>query len=109
MELLTRRNEIQNSSQVRSFEITEIIGEREYLIEELPSFYDFLGYMYYCGGTIAGPFFEYKDYIQFIQRTGHYSNIPSTIMATLRRFSHAVCKRSDFDPFSFHCHDGDSR
>jgi len=68
------------------------IGEREHLLEELPSFYDFLGYMYYCGGTIAGPFFEYKDYINFIERTGHYQAIPSTIKATLNRLSHAVCK-----------------
>jgi len=36
--------------------------EKEYLVEKLPSFYEYMGYMYYCGGTIAGPFFEYKDY-----------------------------------------------
>ena len=69
------------------------LGEREYLVETLPSFYDYMGYMYYCGCTIAGPFFEYKDYINFIHRTGHYSSIPSTILATLNRVSHAVCKR----------------
>lgn len=63
------------------------------MIEELPSFYDFLGYMYYCGTTIAGPFFEYKDYKQFIHRTGHYQAIPNTVKATLVRLSHAVCNR----------------
>ena len=68
------------------------IGEREFLVEELPSFYDYLGYLYYCGGTIAGPIFEYKDYINFIQRTGHYKDIPSTIVPTLIRFSHACGK-----------------
>jgi len=69
-----------------------ILGEREYLIEKLPSFYDYMGYMYYCGGTIAGPFFEYKDYLYFINRTGCYSAIPSTFVPTLIRFSHAICK-----------------
>jgi len=49
--------------------------------------------MYYCGGTIAGPFFEFKDYINFIGRTGHYKDIPNTIVPTLTRFSHAVCKK----------------
>lgn len=63
------------------------------MLEQLPSFYDFLGYMYYCGGTIAGPFFEFKDYINFIGRTGHYKDIPNTIVPSLTRFSHAVCKK----------------
>jgi lysophospholipid acyltransferase len=61
-------------------------------VEELPTFFDYLGFMYYCGGTIAGPPFEYKDYINFIQRKGHYANIPNTIVPTLIRLSHAICK-----------------
>jgi len=44
------------------------LGEIEYLVEELPSFYDYMGFMYFCGCTIAGPFFEYKDFINFINR-----------------------------------------
>jgi len=39
------------------------LGERVYAIDKCPSFYDYLGYLYYCGGTIAGPFYEYKDFI----------------------------------------------
>jgi hypothetical protein len=69
-----------------------IIGEREFLIEKIPSFYDYMGYMYHCGGTISGPFFEYKDFINFIHRTGHYKNIPSTLLPTIKRLSHAICK-----------------
>lgn len=61
------------------------------MIEKLPSFLDYLGYMYYCGGTIAGPFFEYKDYINFIRCEGNYKMIPSTIIPTLKRVSHAIC------------------
>jgi hypothetical protein len=68
------------------------IGEREYLVEKLPSFYDYMGYIYYCGGTITGPFFEYKDFINFIERTGHYSNIPNTVFETIKRVCHAMCK-----------------
>lgn len=67
--------------------------EREYLVETLPSFYDYMGYLYYCGGTIAGPFHEYKDYIDFIYRRSIYTSIPSTIIPTLKRFSHAICKQ----------------
>jgi lysophospholipid acyltransferase len=70
--------------------------EKEFLVETLPSFYDYLGYIYYCGGTIAGPFFEYKDYVNFIERKGHYSAIPNTIFETLKRVSHALCKIQRF-------------
>ena len=41
--------------------------------------------MYYCGGTISGPFFEYVDFIQFIEKKGHYKSIPSTIIPTIKR------------------------
>jgi lysophospholipid acyltransferase len=71
------------------------IGEIEYLVDELPSFYDYMGYMYYCGCTIAGPFFEYKDFINFINKKGHYTHIPKTYVATLIRFSQAICNRNN--------------
>lgn len=52
--------------------------------------------MYYCGGTIAGPFFEYKDYTNFINRTNHYQAIPSTIIPTIIRFATAIGKKNNF-------------
>lgn len=69
-----------------------VIGERTFALEKCPSFYDYLGYLYYCGGTIAGPFYEYRDYIDFMHRVGHYSYIPSTIIATLKRLSISISK-----------------
>jgi hypothetical protein len=48
--------------------------------------------MFYCGGTIAGPFYEYKDYINFIERKENYVSIPSTIIPTLKRIFNALCK-----------------
>ena len=64
-----------------------------------------MGYMYYCGGTIAGPFFEYKDYTNFINRTNHYSAIPTTIVPTLIRFATALCTTSKIVQYyySFYC------
>ena len=76
----------------KTISMINLIGERLCLVEELPSFYDYLGYMYYCGGTITGPFFEYNDFINFIYRKGHYSNIPSTYIPAIKRIFHAVCK-----------------
>jgi len=60
------------------------------MVKKLPSFYEYISYMYYCGGTIAGPFFEYKDFNNFINRTHSYENIPSTIVPTLIRFTTAL-------------------
>ena len=102
MELSRRKKEKVSLSQVSIRKYSEneysgfkilnhYLGEREYLIEELPTFYEYLGYLYYCGGTIAGPFFEYRDYINFMSRKGNYATIPSTIIPTLIRVSHAVC------------------
>jgi hypothetical protein len=53
--------------------------------------------MYYCGGTIAGPFYEYKDYINFIELKEHYAKIPSTILPTLKRLMHAISKTIIFN------------
>ena len=69
------------------------IGERLYAIDKIPKFWDYLGYMFFCGGTIAGPFYEYKDYINFIQKKDDYSYIPNTILPTLKRIFHAICNK----------------
>ena len=31
-------------------------------IEEIPSFFDFMAYLYFCGAAISGPFYEFKDF-----------------------------------------------
>lgn len=37
--------------------------EKLYAIEEgIPSFFDFWAYMYFCGGVISGPWYEFKDF-----------------------------------------------
>ena len=48
------------------------LGQREYAILEIPGFKDYLGYMYFCGATIAGPFYEFKDYKNLIEKREHY-------------------------------------
>ena len=42
--------------------------------------------MYFCGATIAGPFYEFKDYKNFIEKKEHYKNIPSTFIPSLIRY-----------------------
>lgn len=43
--------------------------------------------MYFCGGAISGPWFEFKDFKDYMAREGHYKNIPSTVVPTLKRIA----------------------
>lgn len=60
------------------------------MVEETLSFSNFICYAYYCGGTIAGPFYEYRDFMNFIELKKEYANVPSTISATLKKFITAI-------------------
>lgn len=63
--------------------------ELAYAIEEIPSFFDFISYLYFCGAAISGPFYEYKDFHQMMAREGHYKDVPSTLKPGLMRFLNA--------------------
>ena len=70
--------------------------EREKKIVQIPSVMEMLSYSYFCCGCLVGPFFEYKDYINFIEQKGIYSKIPSTFFASLKRFLHGHSKIYEF-------------
>ena len=36
--------------------------EKAYAVEKMPSFFDFMSYLYFCGAAISGPWYEYKDF-----------------------------------------------
>lgn len=69
-----------------------LLGEKSYAVEETPTFFNFIAYMYYCGGTLSGPFYEYQDFIQFIEKRGHYKSIPGTFIPTLTRLATSFSK-----------------
>jgi len=41
--------------------------------------------MYFCGASISGPFYEYKDFQMYMKSQSHYAKIPSTVVPTLMR------------------------
>lgn len=45
------------------------------MVKEMPSFYEYMAYMYFCGSSISGPWFEYKDLYDFMRAQGHYKNV----------------------------------
>ena len=55
-------------------------------IKKRPSFLQMAGYTYNAPSCVAGPFFEYKDYEDWMELKGAYKNIPSTLIPGLIRF-----------------------
>ena len=43
-----------------------------------------MSYTFFCGGASIGVFFEYSDYIKFIENEGHYKHIPNPIFKSLK-------------------------
>ena len=43
--------------------------------------------MYFCGGAISGPWFEFRDFQDYMANQGHYKEIPSTVVPTLKRIA----------------------
>lgn len=41
--------------------------EKEKKVVKMPSVMEMLSYSYFCCGCLVGPFFEYRDYINFIE------------------------------------------
>ena len=63
--------------------------EKAYAVEEVPSFFDFMSYLYFCGAAISGPWYEYKDFRQMIKQEGDFKDIPSPIWAGTKRYIEA--------------------
>lgn len=60
--------------------------EQVYAIEQVPSFFDFFSYLYFCGAAISGPWYEYKDFKQMINKEGNFKDVPSTVKPALIRY-----------------------
>ncbi|CAI2365211.1 unnamed protein product [Moneuplotes crassus] len=56
-------------------------------IEKIPTIVEFLSYSNYPCITMLGPFFEFKDYINFIDQKGAYADSPFHFVKSLLKFS----------------------
>ena len=63
--------------------------ELKFAIEDVPSFLEFMSYIYFCGATISGPWYEFKDFDTFIKLEGDFKSIPSTLRPAFRRYMDA--------------------
>ena len=50
-----------------------------------------LSYTFFCCACMCGPFFEYRDYINFIEQNEHYYEIPNSLLPSLKRLFQGLC------------------
>jgi MBOAT, membrane-bound O-acyltransferase family len=55
-------------------------------VVHMPSIMEVYSYTFFCSACLCGPFFEFSDYINFIEMKGNYAKVPSTVLASLSRF-----------------------
>lgn len=59
----------------------------------LPTLLEFAGYVHFSQGCIMCPFFEFSDYINWIERKSHYKKLPargySAVLSALVRMTQA--------------------
>jgi len=56
--------------------------EQEKAVEELPSFFKFMSYTFFYVTAVVGPFIEYKDFDDFINRKGQFAKKYKTFGAS---------------------------
>ena len=55
-------------------------------VVEMPSVLEMASYVLFCCSCICGPFFEYSDYIKFIEERDHYKDSPSTFLPSIKAY-----------------------
>jgi len=65
--------------------------EKKFAISEgIPTFLDYWSYMYFCGACISGPWYEFKDFQNYMSGKENYKIIPNTLQPTLVRIFHVI-------------------
>lgn len=55
-------------------------------VVKMPSPLEMMSYVFFCGACICGPFFEYSDYINYIEKKSIYASTPSSFIPSIIRF-----------------------
>mmetsp|Transcript_38321 Transcript_38321/g.36675 ORF Transcript_38321/g.36675 Transcript_38321/m.36675 type:complete len:202 (+) Transcript_38321:359-964(+) len=58
-------------------------------VQKMPNVLEMFSYTYFCCTCFCGPFYDFADYIKFIEMKGHYHKIPNSIGPTLYNFAKA--------------------
>ena len=64
--------------------------ENNMALSEMPSIFKILVYTFNVPSCIASPFYEYKDFEEWMELKGRYKNIPDPKKHAVIRFLHAI-------------------
>ena len=53
-------------------------------VDQLPNPIEMLSYTFYCQQFALGVFFEYRDFINWIEETNEYKRVPSPVVESLK-------------------------
>ena len=59
-------------------------------IDQLPNLVEFLSYTFYCQQYALGVFFEYRDFISWIEERDEYRHVPSPVLESLKYAAYSV-------------------
>ena len=62
---------------------------KQYVINKI-NFLDYVTYIYFLPSCLIGPFFEYNDFIDFINQEKDYKNIPSSVKPSLLKLLQGI-------------------
>jgi len=60
--------------------------QKSRMVVKKPTLVEILSYVSFPAANICGPFFEFRDYIDFIEEKNRYKNIPNSNRQTLNKF-----------------------
>ena len=58
-------------------------------IEQLPTLVEMISYTFYCQQYALGVFFEYRDFIAWIEERNEYKKVPSPVIESLKYAGYA--------------------
>jgi len=59
-------------------------------VVEAPKYLTYLGYVNFLPACLVGPVYEYCDFEHYLNRTGDYVSIPSTIKASFMELGYSI-------------------
>ena len=63
-----------NDGSLKDFDLTERQIQKK--VVEFPSLLQYLSYVFTSSSCILGPFFEFDDFVNWIEMKGHYKDAP---------------------------------
>lgn len=64
----------------------------DYKIVDTPTLLEVMSFTFSSVGCVFGPYYEFKDHRDFMNREGNYANIPWTFLASLIKQAEALSK-----------------